>query len=1183
MRLKRIEIKGFKSFANETHILFDENIIGVVGPNGSGKSNIVDAIRWVLGEQSSRELRLESMGDVLFNGSKTKKPSNAATVTITFQNTKNLLPTEFNEVALTRKLFRNGDSEYRINEVKCRLKDIQNLFLDSGIGSNSYAIIALGMVDDILADKENARRHMFEQAAGISKYKSRKKETLKKLKNTEDDLERIEDLVFEIEKNLKALERQAKRTKRYYEIKEDFKQLAVDLALIRSRRIKEKLSGLESSIKKEKEAYASIDAKITQQEAQIESLKKQSLDQELALSDAQKDINKTIAKIRGKEEDIRILKQQLKFRDKEVTEASENLQSYKKQQETLVTKQHSLTQRCGDAEEVYIKYAANKSKLEEQLTTVKSQYESIKMEVDAMFIETRKLEKEVLNLERDIQVVQSKEQSYNESVARIKNQVEQRSHKLKQEQDWLLSVSSTLSDLENKIFNKEKEIEEVGQKIQDKEKDLESSKQQFHRLNRALDAKTNERKLLQEFVRNMEGFPESIKFLSKHKQWESSRILLSDILSVDPSYRGILEHFLADYLNYFVVEDFDEANVAIEVLARENKGRSGFFILNEWKTNGVQEMDSIPGCIPVLDVIKCEEKYKSLFYALFNQSYFVVDSSFSKKDLYHEGTFLFTDGSMHRSVGMMMGGSIGLFEGNKLGRKQQIEELSQSIDEIELELKSCKADQHKIIGDLNQLKSNQLKQELQKLIQEKNTLVGQKLKVETTIEMSEGEILELNKEWERLKERQQRNVKNLDDLKSNLLEKSNTLKSNQQSLGERDNDYRILSERYNEVRQQFNEANIQEIQQQNLVKQLQQEYKYSEDKIKDLTESIVLAQKKQQQGKETISELREKIVNSEDQLLKWFDERKENEKSLNDVEKVFYGFRMQVSDMESEVKKMAQNQRNVQVLINELNEKMNTEQFEYAKIIERLKIEFDITEESMPEKRYFEEFSEEEVEERVKKMRHRLANYGDINPLAVEAFEEISERHSSIISQRDDVLKARDQLVETMDEIENTATKKFQEAFDEVRLNFIKVFRRLFTEDDDCDLILLDADNPLESKIDIIAKPKGKRPKSISQLSGGEKTLTATALLFALYLLKPAPFCIFDEVDAPLDDANIYKFNKIIQEFSGDSQFIIVTHNKLTMESVDIIYGVFMENTGVSNVAAVDFRHLDKVAEFAVN
>jgi len=299
MRLQRLEVKGFKSFAKETVVNFADNITGVVGPNGSGKSNIVDAIRWVLGEQSSRELRLDQMSSVIFNGTKKRKASGLAQVSLTFENTKNLLPTEYSSVTISRLLYRSGESEYRLNGVTCRLKDITSLFLDTGIGSNSYAIIALGMVDDILADKENARRKMFEQAAGISKYKIRKKQTLNKLKNTTEDLERIEDLLFEIEKNLKTLEKQAKRTKRYFELKAQYKELSIDLALLKIQSLKIQHQAIQQQLDKEQDRYRELDIQSTQLEAKLEAEKKGNLDKEKALSQRQQELNRLVGQIRG--------------------------------------------------------------------------------------------------------------------------------------------------------------------------------------------------------------------------------------------------------------------------------------------------------------------------------------------------------------------------------------------------------------------------------------------------------------------------------------------------------------------------------------------------------------------------------------------------------------------------------------------------------------------------------------------------------------------------------------------------------------------------------------------------------------------------------------------------------------------------------------------------------------------
>ncbi|MEO1713415.1 MAG: AAA family ATPase, partial [Bacteroidota bacterium] len=384
MKLKTLEIKGFKSFANQTAIHFDENVIGIVGPNGSGKSNIVDAIRWVLGEQKSKELRLDQMSSVIFNGTKKRRASGLASVSLTFENTKNLLPTEYHTVTISRLLYRSGESEYRLNNVPCRLKDITSLFLDTGIGSNSYAIIALGMVDDILQDKENARRRMFEQAAGISKYKTRKKETLNKLKSTTADLERVEDLLFEIEGNLSALEKQAKRTKRYFELKAQYKELSIQLAILKSSVIKSRQQEVNKQLQEQEDQNREMEIQVRQFEAQLEKEKKANLDKEKALSDRQRDLNQVVGKLRQMENEKQILKQKVEFADQNEQKLRIQLQQAEHKITHLQEEIEIYSQKVSTEKREEAKLEDDLVAVEEKMAEVKGEHGSLKADLDGI-------------------------------------------------------------------------------------------------------------------------------------------------------------------------------------------------------------------------------------------------------------------------------------------------------------------------------------------------------------------------------------------------------------------------------------------------------------------------------------------------------------------------------------------------------------------------------------------------------------------------------------------------------------------------------------------------------------------------------------------------------------------------------------------------------------------------------
>ncbi|MEO1628348.1 MAG: AAA family ATPase, partial [Bacteroidota bacterium] len=451
MRLKTLEIKGFKSFANDTVINFNEDVIGIVGPNGSGKSNIVDAIRWVLGEQKSRELRLEKMSNVIFNGTKKRKQAGIAQVSLTFENTKNLLPTEYQTVKITRLLYRTGESEYRLNGVTCRLKDITSLFLDTGIGSNSYAIIALGMVDDLLNDKDNSRRRMFEQAAGISKYKKRKRETLNKLKNTSDDLDRIEDLLFEIENQLKQLEKQAKRTKRYYELKEQYKELSIELAVIQLDSYKDRYKHFEKRLNEEEDRFRQLEIDSHKMEADLENEKKSNVDKERLLSERQRDLNTLVGQIRTQENEKNILTQKMNFIQQNQVKLAEQIRTAKAKSEQLTEAIDSYRSRLNEEKYLEGELEEKLDSAKDELDRIRESHGSIKSELEVFIQNQQTLEREVFELEKQKAINTNQIDNLSRDIEASAKGIEDRQNEIKQ-------IEEQLKELEVRQKNRATEL-----------------------------------------------------------------------------------------------------------------------------------------------------------------------------------------------------------------------------------------------------------------------------------------------------------------------------------------------------------------------------------------------------------------------------------------------------------------------------------------------------------------------------------------------------------------------------------------------------------------------------------------------------------------------------------------------------------------------------------------------------
>lgn len=1178
MRLTTLEIKGFKSFADKTTLHFNENITGVVGPNGCGKSNVVDSIRWVLGEQKTSMLRLEKMDNLIFNGTKKRKASGLAEVSLTFENTKNILSTEFKTVTITRRLYRNGDSEYRLNDVPCRLKDITNLFLDTGVSADSYAIIELGMVDEILNDRENSRRRLFEQASGISKYKKRKKETLLKLKGTEGDLERVDDLLFEIENNLKSLESQARKTKKYYALKDEYKILSVELAKQFLARYKTKYKTLDAQQKEETDKHLKVDAEIQEHEAKLERAKLINLEKEKALAEVQKNLNALIGGVSSKENERNVIREKLKFEREKNELANKQIVELKIKKAELQDAKKNLELRLHEQQKITDTKKVALDKLKATNDAIRLEHNELKQALDKDKNAFQEIEKRFYEIEKKSAVNKSSLEKYEKDLFSFQEENELKKSELENLEGAFskLSIEKSKheSDLE-KLLNSEQKLQDEKQNI---EKQLSSTKDELNRKNRILDAKQNEYSLTKSLVDNLEGFPESIKFLKKNASWTKNALLLSDIIYCNEEYRIPIENYLESYLSYYVVQNVDEAIKAVNLLSDAAKGRANFFILDEFRHFKASQPFLGNELKPALEVIEVDEQYQQLVAFLLDKTYFITQEDLAETVLrdkkYKDINLLTSSGKYIKHDYAISGGAVGLFEGKRIGRAKNLEKLQKELKTFEKDTASLQKNilvyQDKLENLVEKSQTEAIKI-LQNLVNEtklvftstQTRLDNLKSFFESNVQKSKNVIEAI----ERINAENEHMAKEQEELSGKREELRALVSSSDIHFVE-------LTDKLNQSSNTFNQNNIEYHQELNKYKSIEQELNFA---IKESNNNALESEKNAAVLENTstgIIELNQALKDLESSLLSGYADKEKIEKDVEKVEQEFYSSRGEIGKIEGSLKDLNYKKQQLTSLINDIKDKFTDLKIELNSIKERLSVEFNIDVNAIINEDLATTESEDDLQDKVLKIKSKIDNFGEINPMAVEAFDEMKTRFDFITAQKKDLTDAKESLLTTIKEIEDTAKTLFMVAFTEVRTNFQKVFRTLFTEDDHCDLILLDEDNPLESKIDIIAKPKGKRPQIIDQLSGGEKTLTATALLFSLYLLKPAPFCIFDEVDAPLDDTNIDKFNKIIQEFSDESQFIIVTHNKQTMSHVDVIYGVTMQEPGVSKVVPVDFRGL---------
>ncbi|MHA4847045.1 chromosome segregation protein SMC [Flavitalea antarctica] len=1171
MRLKSLEIKGFKSFADKTTLHFDEGITGVIGPNGCGKSNIIDSIRWVIGEQKISHLRSENLESLVFNGSKSRSASGLAEVSLTFENTRNLLPTEFSTVTVTRKFYKSGESEYRLNDVQCRLKDIQNLFMDTGISTDSYAIIELGMVDEIIKDKDNSRRRMLEQAAGITIYKTRKKEAKSKLEATEQDLARIEDLLFEINNQLKSLENQAKKAEKYFEIKKDYRELSIELAKASLEGFNLTYRDLNEQAEKETDKKFKLEAEVAGEEAAIEQDKVSFIEKERALQSMQHDFNDLIQKLRSKENEKNLASQRLNFLQEKESSLQEFLAKSEGQlkglEESIVFTRQQLGEENSKLEDLQQQLADRKEAVEANRVV----FDEKRSRVDQLRGENASIQRNQFEAEKKVAVADTSIQNMQRSIQQMEEEKEVRYSQLKQLEEERVTKEEELENRRVDLQQLQEQQERTKEQILETQRDLESLRQKLAEENRKLDSKKNEHDLLKSLVDSMEGYPESIKFLHNNSGWNHKAPILSDIIYVKEEYRAAVENVLEPYLNYYVVNNLQEGLQAVHLLDDNKKGKANFFLLDKFeKVYG--EVHQPAQTIPAIDVIEVDEQYRDLANHLLG-NVFIAENEEALNDS-NGAVVLEKHGKYVKGKYSLTGGSVGLFEGKKIGRAKNLGKLQQDIREQESivnDLKAVIQSRHnEVIAYNEQLKDNAIKQAQDDI----NRLTNQVFSLQNKIESLQGLQSTAKNRLEEMKQNLDNTVESIEGTRKQWKELVSLFNEVRETLKIAEDDYRGAETQYNVALAGFNEFNLQVTRQQSKINALSQEGEFKSNQLNNLTQQVESNASQLKMTAENIVESSDILEIASGELVDLLRKKEEEEKILNEADQSYYNERNRLNEKESELRHKVKEKEQTEHLLSEIKDKLNELKLQLAGMKERLSVEFRINLDDIIDQPRTGEVPVDELQEKSDKMKKRLENLGEVNPTAIEAFTEMKKRYEFILEQKNDLVTAKDSLLQTIQEVEATANQQFLDTFNRVRENFQRVFKALFTDDDTADMVLENPENLAETSIDIIAKPKGKRPSSISQLSGGEKTLTATALLFSIYLIKPAPFCILDEVDAPLDDANVGKFTSMIRKFSEESQFIIVTHNKQTMSAVDVIYGVTMQEPGVSKLVPVDFRAL---------
>jgi chromosome segregation protein len=927
-----------------------------------------------------------------------------------------------------------------------------------------------------------------------------------------------------------------------------------------------------------------IIAQIDSTEASLQQQKADSLVKEKNLSIQQKATNDHVAQIRAYENEKKLKNEQLKFQQDKEARLTGELERDRGQLNHVLYNIKRLSEEKLQEDENLETIRTLVLQLKDAVDELRERQTVARTELNELNSINNSLQNQIYKTEKDLDILHIQQQA-------LEQESERNIEDTASKEIELSHFNQAVSELEYRAGSMEKELqslvkyeEDLQKQIKDAETESEEIKETIIKESRKLDARQNEYNLTKSMVDNLEGFPESIRFLKKTSGWAKNAPLFSDILFCKEEYRVAIENYLEPLMNYYVVEDYNEAIAAINILSNASQGRAQFFVLKNYKPNLIGKEGSevspagdLEGAVPALSVIEVEQRYQNLCDHLLRNVYLVSDST--EKDLNStslpEGVVVIgKSGKFNKSKLTMAGGSVGLFEGKRIGRAKNLENLAKELKSLDNKIGELRYKTEDLANKLTALRSvgksieiTNLQHDLNRLNTELVTVKTRQEQYQAFIENSRNRKEDISRKIESIKEDILKMQPELSELKSEKQIQAGLLVEKQRIFNELNEESVIRSNTYNQ-------ENIRFHQQQNKVNGLVKDMEYRETQKESLETRIEQNSAELGKVKQTISENMEQTGHSDEDLVEMYQQKEQLEKATQQAEQEYYAMRGKITETEDAITALRRKKEQSEVIENELKDQKNNLKLELNALKERLSVEFSIDIEELLDAEPPASENEHELRDKTEKIKRQLDDFGPINPLAVEAYNEMNQRYEFIQAQKRDLSEAKASLLTTIKEIDDTARDKFMQAFDNVRENFIKVFRSLFNEQDSCDLILIDPDNPLESDIDIIARPKGKRPLSINQLSGGEKTLTATAILFSLYLLKPAPFCIFDEVDAPLDDTNIDKFNNIIRDFSAESQFIIVSHNKRTIASTDVIYGVTMVEQGVSRVVPVDLREL---------
>ena len=1180
MYLKRIEMQGFKSFADKTVLEFKPGITTVIGPNGSGKSNISDAIRWVLGEQSMKSLRGAKSEDIIFAGTQARKSLGFAEVSIVIDNNDNKLPIEYSEVTVTRKIYRSGETGYFINKVPCRLKDILELFMDTGIGKDGYSIIGQGKIDEILSNKSEDRRHIFEEAAGIVKYRTRKQESEKKLEQTKLNLLRINDILAEIEANIEPLKLQSDKAKQFLDLREELKSIEVGLFIYNINTYKEKLEQLvkdEDIITSQKEAE---DSKMEALQAFKEELRQVVDDITAQIENMQNIGFESSNKIEKINSEIGISNERIQNNtankqrlEAEILEVKSRIEELKEEQKQKLEKKTNLT--------------SNKEKFEKELAEKEAELAEL----------SKKLSAKELEIEGKKQIVQDNIDKKYELAAEINTQdvnyenLEKRKKQLKNEIDSVISeldstrygkneISKGFYDIESK---RNIAVEKLERSVQAKEQNMQKLKQyedEISKLTYTQRMKQARHQFLIETEKEKEGYNKTVKSLLVACDKDSSlnkgiHGVLANLISVEKEYETAIEMCLGQALQNVVTSTEQDAKKMIEYLRTNSLGRASFLPIASVQGKKLDKLTKMDGVIGIAsDLVKCKKEYEQIILSLLGRTVVVEDMdtaiALAKKDKY-SFRIVTLKGDIISSSGSISGGSVQTKTVNILGRSREIEDLEKELKKLEKQIADKTAEKEEYassIGDSIE-ETAKLEKELQEIeivyATEKQKMVAVEeniTRLENRLAKLKEEVTQTEKQKEEnrlLKEQKEAEIQELtqqiEELNKVIEEFALNNKDNQKYID--DLNFDITNLKISVTSFDESESSIEE-----MVERISQDIKNNEQSIENKNQNILAITEENTKLEQTITEynnqieqIKQEVTNSGTKVEELKQERiAKNEKLVNTENEI----QSQFSTLES-----------LKEQIIKLDVKKTKLEQDLQQVVESLWNEYELTPNSTEE--YQKPNNVATAQKQVNSLRNKIKDLGSINIDSIEEYKKTKERYDFMSEQRLDLENTASKLRKIIGDMTTTMQNQFKEKFELINKNFNEVFTELFNGGK-AELILENEENILECGIDIRVQPPGKKLQNMMLLSGGEKAFTAIALLFAILKINPAPFCILDEIEAALDDVNVYRFAEYLKKFCKQTQFLVITHRKGTMEAGDSVYGVTMEENGISKLLSIKLK-----------